>query len=148
MPSRSASTDHESNSIALSADLGRWDVHETIQVSRRPWEVIQLGNCGSPIETPVGWLLLTHAVGPMRTHTISASLLDLEDPTRVIGDLDAPLIAAGEDVRDGYVPNVVYSSGSLAHDGRLMLPFGIADQSVGIAVVDLDGLVARLVPAG
>lgn len=139
-----ARTDHESNSVAFSADPGRWDVHETVQVSRRPWEVIQLGNCGSPIETQAGWLLLTHAVGPMRTYTISASLLDLDDPVRVIGALDAPLIAAGEDVRDGYVPNVVYSCGSLVHGSNLMLPFGIADQSVGIAVVDLDGLVARL----
>lgn len=140
-----ARTDHESNSVAFSADLGRWDAHETVQVSQRPWEVIQLGNCGSPVETEAGWLLLTHAVGPMRTYTISASLLDLDDPTRVIGTLDAPLVAAGEDVRDGYVPNVVYSCGSLAHAGRLLLPFGIADQSIGIAVVDLDGLVTRLV---
>lgn len=139
-----ARTDHESNSVAFTDELGRWDAHETVQVSRRPWELIQLGNCGSPIETSAGWLLLTHAVGPMRTYTISASLLDLEDPAKVIGALDAPLIAAGEDVRDGYVPNVVYSCGSLAHEGRLMLPFGIADQSVGIALVDLDGLVARL----
>ncbi|MGA0863161.1 MAG: hypothetical protein ACO3RB_04635 [Ilumatobacteraceae bacterium] len=80
----------------------------------------------------------------MRTYTISASLLDLKDPTRVIGSLDTPLLAAGEDVRDGYVPNVVYSCGALAHGSTLMLPFGIADQSIGIAVVDLDGLVARL----
>jgi predicted GH43/DUF377 family glycosyl hydrolase len=137
-------SDHESNSISFSDDIGHWDVEETVQVSRKPWEVIQLGNSGSPIETEAGWLLLTHAVGPMRTYTISASLLDLEDPTRVVGTLDAPLLAAGEDVRDGYVPNVVYSCGALAHGSTLMLPFGIADQSIGIAVVDLDGLVARL----
>jgi len=94
--------------------------------------VIQLGNCGSPIETPVGWLLLTHAVGPMRTYTISASLPDLEDPTRVIGDLDAPLIAAGEDVRDGYVPNVVYSCGSLAHDEHCIHVCFLCSQPTGV----------------
>lgn len=137
-------SDHESNSISFSDDIGHWEIEETVQVSRKPWEVIQLGNSGSPIETEAGWLLLTHAVGPMRTYTISASLLDLEDPTKVIGTLDAPLLAAGEDVRDGYVPNVVYSCGALAHDGTLMLPFGIADQSIGIALIDLDGLVGRL----
>lgn len=139
-----ARTDHESNQISFSDDLGRWEVAETVQVSQRPWEVIQLGNCGSPIETEAGWVLLTHAVGPMRTYTISASLLDRDDPVRVIGSLDSPLIAAGEDVRDGYVPNVVYSCGAMAHGSQLMLPFGIADQSIGIAVVDLDGLVERL----
>jgi predicted GH43/DUF377 family glycosyl hydrolase len=137
-------SDHESNSISFSDDIGHWEVEETVQVSRKPWEVIQLGNSGSPVETEAGWLLLTHAVGPMRTYTISASLLDLEDPARVIGTLDAPLLAAGEDVRDGYVPNVVYSCGAVVHGATLMLPFGIADQSIGIAVVDLDGLVARL----
>ena len=137
-------SDHESNSISFSDDIGHWDIEETVQVSRKPWEVIQLGNSGSPVETEAGWLLLTHAVGPMRTYTISASLLDRDDPTRVIGSLDAPLLAAGEDVRDGYVPNVVYSCGSVVHNGTLMLPFGIADQSIGIALVDLDGLVGRL----
>lgn len=137
-------SDHESNSISFSDDIGHWEVEETVQVSRKPWEVIQLGNSGSPMETEAGWLLLTHAVGPMRTYTISASLLDRDDPARVLASLDAPLLAAGEDVRDGYVPNVVYSCGSLVHNGTLMLPFGIADQSVGIALVDLDGLVARL----
>jgi predicted GH43/DUF377 family glycosyl hydrolase len=136
--------DHESNSITFSDCLEHWDESVTIQVPRRPWEIIQMGNSGPPIETESGWLVLTHAVGPMRTYYISALLLDLHDPTRVIASLEEPLISPRHDDRNGYVPNVVYSCGSLAHNDTLMIPFGIADNSIGIATTSIADIVSRL----
>ena len=136
--------DHESNSIAFSDTLEHWENRQTVQVPRRPWEIIQLGNCGSPIETEIGWLVLTHAVGPMRTYYISAMLLDLEDPTKVIASLDEPLLSPTGEARHGYVPNVVYSCGSLRVNDMLMLPFGIADQSIGIATARISALIESL----
>jgi predicted GH43/DUF377 family glycosyl hydrolase len=136
--------DHESNSIAFSDTLEHWEGRHIVQVPRRPWEIIQLGNCGSPIETSEGWLVLTHAVGPMRTYYISAMLLDIADPTKVIASLDEPLIAPRQEVRHGYVPNVVYSCGSLRVDDLLMMPFGIADQSIGIGTLKVSELVGAL----
>jgi predicted GH43/DUF377 family glycosyl hydrolase len=133
--------DHESNSIVFSESLEHWNEHHTIQVPKRPWELIQLGNCGSPIETDRGWLVLTHAVGPMRTYYISALLLDLHDPTRVIASLDEPLISPSNDKRHGYVPNVVYSCGSLCVGDMLMIPFGIADQSIGVSTARVSAIV-------
>lgn len=133
--------DHESNSIVFSETLEHWDAELTIQVPKRPWEIIQLGNCGSPIETDRGWLVLTHAVGPMRTYYISAMLLDLHDPTRVIASLDEPLVSPNNEARHGYVPNVVYSCGSLRVDDLLMMPFGIADQSIGVSTAKVSTLV-------
>ncbi|NUN92216.1 MAG: glycosidase [Verrucomicrobiae bacterium] len=109
-----------------------------------PWEFIQLGNCGSPIELPEGWLVLTHGVGPMREYAIGAMLLDAEDPSRVIGRLPEPLLTATAAERKGYVPNVVYSCGSLVHAARLILPYAMSDQAAGFATVDLDGLLAAL----
>lgn len=138
--------DRETNSVTFSDHLEYWTDTHPIQIPTRPWEVVQLGNCGSPIETPAGWLVLTHAVGPMRTYCISAILLDLHDPCRVIGSLGGPLLAPSELEQDGYVPNVVYSCGSLAHGNSLMLPFGIADQSIGVAIADLDVLLDRMLP--
>jgi predicted GH43/DUF377 family glycosyl hydrolase len=136
--------DHETNSLAFSHHLEYWEDRALLQSPSRPWELIQLGNCGSPIETEAGWLVLTHGVGPMRTYAISAMLLDLDDPLRVIGTLDAPLLAPSEAERNGYVPNVVYSCGSMLHDRTLMIPFGIADESIGIATADLDMLLEHL----
>jgi predicted GH43/DUF377 family glycosyl hydrolase len=115
-----------------------------VQIPLRPWELIQVGNCGSPIETEAGWLLMTHAVGPMRTYCIGASLLDLEDPTRVLGVLKEPLLTPMEDERNGYVPNVVYSCGSMLVGTQLVIPYGISDHSIGIAIADLNGLLERL----
>ena len=97
------------------------------------------GNCGSPIETDAGWLVLTHGVGPMRTYRIGAILLDLEHPERVIGRLRSPLLSPADDERDGYVPNVVYSCGALVHADTLVLPYGIADSAIGFATVPLPG---------
>jgi len=136
--------DHESNAITFSDCLEHWEESVTIQVPRRPWEIIQMGNSGSPIETEAGWLVLTHAVGPMRTYYISALLLDLDDPTRVIASLEEPLISPLHEDRNGYVPNVVYSCGSLAHNDTLMVPFGIADNSIGIATTQISAVLERL----
>jgi predicted GH43/DUF377 family glycosyl hydrolase len=136
--------DHESNWISFSDRLDYWSALSAIQLPSRPWELIQLGNSGSPLETEAGWLVITHAVGPMRTYHLSAMLLDLNDPARVIGSLERPLLSPREDERDGYVPNVVYSCGSLIHAGRLVLPYGIADQSIGIATVEVDKLLEEL----
>lgn len=136
--------DFETNSIAFSHHLEYWEKSEILQRPTRSWELIQLGNSGSPIETEAGWLVLTHGVGPMRTYTISAMLLDLRDPTRVIGTLDEPLLAPATTERNGYVPNVVYSCGSTVMGNNLLTPFGIADQSIGFAVTRLDELLERL----
>jgi predicted GH43/DUF377 family glycosyl hydrolase len=109
-----------------------------------PWEFVQVGNCGSPIETDVGWLVLTHGVGPMRRYTIGAILLDLEDPSRVIGRLPEPLLEPTPEEREGYVPNVVYSCGSVIHAGRLILPYAMSDQSTSFATVSIEELLSKL----
>ena len=136
--------DRESNAIAYSADLHRWGTAATLHTPERPWELIQLGNCGSPIETPAGWLAFTHGVGPMREYAIGAILLDLAQPERLIAALPEPLLVADESERDGYVPNVVYSCGSLLHGGTVVLPYGCGDSSVRIATVDLAQLLGEL----
>ena len=105
-----------------------------------PWELIQVGNCGPPIETGAGWLVLTHGVGPMRVYSIGAILLDLDDPTRLLARTTEPLLTPAHDERDGYVPNVVYSCGGFLHGGTLWIPYGVDDARVAVAAVDLDGL--------
>jgi predicted GH43/DUF377 family glycosyl hydrolase len=141
-------TDGENISLASSSDGYTWSepraLHSPIQV----WEMLQVGNCGPPIETDAGWLVLTHGVGPMRTYVISAILLDRTDPSQVIGRLTRPLLAPDPGEQDGYVPNVVYSCGGLVHDGRLWLPYGIDDSRVGVAWVSLEELLAELNAAG
>jgi predicted GH43/DUF377 family glycosyl hydrolase len=138
--------DRESNAVAFSDDLHRWDDVVTAQVPDYIWEAVQLGNCGSPIELPEGWLVMTHGVGPMRTYGIGALLLELEDPTRVIGHLPRPLLVPTPEEQDGYVPNVVYSCGSLVHAGTLHIPYGIADQSISSATVSVNELLSALEP--
>ena len=137
--------DRESNAIAYSDDGQQWSEAVTIQVPARPWELTQLGNCGSPIETPAGWLVFTHGVGPMREYSIGAILLDREEPERLIGALAEPLLVANESERAGYVPNVVYSCGAMLHDGSIVLPYGCSDSSVRIAIIDLSQLLECLV---
>lgn len=105
---------------------------------------MQLGNCGSPIETESGWLVLTHGVGPMRTYHIGALLLDLDDPTRVIGRLREPLLSPSPEECDGYVPNVVYSCGAIVHADTLLLPYGIGDAAIGFATARLPDLLSAL----
>ena len=136
--------DRESNGVTTSADLRHWDQPVLIQTPERPWEIVQLGNCGPPVETDAGWLVLTHGVGPMRQYGIGALLLDLDDPTIVVGRLAAPLLTPGAGERDGYVPNVVYSCGGMLHGRTLVLPYGCSDAAIRIAVVELDPLIDRL----
>jgi predicted GH43/DUF377 family glycosyl hydrolase len=136
--------DRESIAIASSADTRMWGDAVTVQTPEQPWELIQLGNCGPPIETPEGWLVLTHGVGPMRAYGIGAILLDLDEPTTMIGALDRPILTPSEEERDGYVPNVVYSCGALVHDRTLVLPYGCSDSSIRIAFIDLPQLMDRL----
>jgi predicted GH43/DUF377 family glycosyl hydrolase len=139
-------SDRETNTIASSDNLRHWTDARPCQVPQRAWEVLQLGNCGSPIETEAGWLVLTHGVGPMRTYNIGAMLLDLEDPTRIIGQLSEPLLRPEPDEQDGYVPNVVYSCGAIVHGGNLVLPYGIGDSAIAMASVPLVALLAALEP--
>jgi predicted GH43/DUF377 family glycosyl hydrolase len=139
-------SDRETNTIASSDNLRHWTDALPCQVPTQAWEVLQLGNCGSPIETERGWLVLTHGVGPMRTYNIGALLLDLQDPTRIIGQLRQPLLSPAPDEQDGYVPNVVYSCGGMVHGGTLVLPYGIGDSSIGVATVPLAALLAALEP--
>jgi predicted GH43/DUF377 family glycosyl hydrolase len=139
--------DRENTSVAFSDELHSWRDATTIQRPEQTWELIQIGNCGSPIETPRGWLVLTHGVGPMREYAIGAILLDLDDPARVLGRLPSPLLTPTESERDGYVPNVVYTCGALAHGDRLVIPYGAADSAIGVAVIDLPPLLDALCSA-
>jgi predicted GH43/DUF377 family glycosyl hydrolase len=136
--------DREANAIVTSHDPTVWDDPVSLQRPTEPWDLVQLGNCGSPIETPAGWIMLTHGVGPMRRYAIGAELLDLDDPTRVIGHLTEPLLTPAEDERDGYVPNVVYSCGAMVHRDTIVVPYGLADANVGVAAISLRQLLDRL----
>ena len=139
-------TDGENLSIASSRDGLDWSDAGILHPPSEPWEAVQLGNCGSPIETERGWLVLTHGVGTMRRYAIGALLLDANDPTRVIARLTESLLEAVGDMREGYVPNVVYSCGGLVHDGRLWLPFGVGDQRVRAGSIDLVHLLDAMTP--
>jgi predicted GH43/DUF377 family glycosyl hydrolase len=138
--------DSESISLMYSDNVHFWDERQTLAAPEQLWELVQLGNCGSPIETDVGWLVLTHGVGPMRKYSIGAMLLDLNDPSRVIARLREPLLQPVEQEREGYVPNVVYSCGALLHNGQLILPYGMADHATGFARVGLLPLLAAMDP--
>ncbi len=137
-------SDGETTGLASSPDGFTWTPWQTLQKPAEAWELVQVGNCGSPIETDAGWLVITHGVGPMRTYSIGAILLDLDDPTRVLGRLRSPLLQPAADERDGYVPNVVYSCGALLHDGVVWIPYGIGDIRIGVAWVPLDELLTAL----
>ena len=139
--------DRENCWLAISQDGLTWEHGGLLHAPAQPWELIQTGNCGSPLETAAGWIVLTHGVGPMREYAVGALLLDLDDPSRVIGVLPEPLLAPDADERDGYVPNVVYSCGSLLAGDQLLLPYGASDDSVRFAVVDVPALLARLTGA-
>jgi predicted GH43/DUF377 family glycosyl hydrolase len=138
--------DRETNSIAYSSDGYHWDDYVTFHVATEPWELIHVGNCGPPLETDDGWLVLTHGAGPMRRYVIGAVLLDLQDPTKVIATYPGPLIAPQEDERNGYVPNVVYSCGGLIYRGTLVLPYGVSDCATRIARINVDALLGRMAP--
>ena len=136
--------DRENLHLATSTDVGHWsDITELDQPSRL-WELSQIGNCGSPIETKEGWIVLTHGVGPMRRYVLGALLLDLDDPRRVIGRLREPLLEPEGDEREGYVPNVVYSCGAMVNGDDLVLPYGLSDAAIGVALVSLPQLLDKL----
>jgi predicted GH43/DUF377 family glycosyl hydrolase len=139
-----ARVDNERNFLMWTDNVRFWHECEPIQVPTCPWELTHIGNCGSPLETEAGWLVITHGVGPLREYALGAILLDPNDPARVIGHLEEPLLAAADDERDGYVPNVVYSCGSMIAGNTLVLPYGFSDVGARIATVPLDALLARL----
>ena len=136
--------DREHNFISFSDDLRCWHDVTPLELPVQPWEIIQTGNCGSPIELEEGWLVLTHGVGPMRAYGMGALFLDLDDPSKILGSLVEPLLAPSASEREGYVPNVVYSCGSLLHEGKLFIPYGESDQNISCATVDVGELVATI----
>ena len=136
--------DRESMSLTISEDSYHWNDVRPIEVGKTPWELVHMGNCGSPIEVDEGWLVLTHGAGAMRQYAIGAMLLDKDDPAKVIGRLDEPLLKASDEERNGYVPNVVYSCGALVHADRLIVPYGISDWRIRFASADLGELLGSL----
>ena len=140
--------DGENLYLMFSDDLHFWHNKMPLLKPTYSWEFLQIGNCGSPIETDAGWLVISHGVGPMRKYSIGAFLLDLEDPSRVIGRLEHPLLSPDELEREGYVPNVVYSCGSLVHAGQLILPYAMSDTASSFATVPLADLLAAMKPVG
>jgi predicted GH43/DUF377 family glycosyl hydrolase len=136
--------DNENIFLMFSEHLHFWSNRQQILSPAEPWEYVQIGNCGSPIETERGWLVLSHGVGPMRRYSISAFLLDLDDPSRVIGRRREPLLVAEGGEREGYVPNVVYSCGAVASGDRLILPYAVSDYASSFAVVDLPDLLSSM----
>ena len=137
--------DDENLLIMFSDNPHFWNDPRIILRPAEMWEAVKVGNCGSPLETHAGWLVLTHGVGPMRKYCIGAALLDLHDPTKVLGRLREPLIMPEGVGREGYVPNVVYSCGALLHGGQLILPYAMSDRASTIVSVPLDELLAALV---
>ncbi|MEM9916136.1 MAG: glycoside hydrolase family 130 protein [Planctomycetota bacterium] len=136
--------DGENMFVMQSDNVHFWNDCQKLATPMYPWEFVQIGNCGPPIETEHGWLLLTHGVGPVRQYCIGACLLDLDDPSKVIGHLDQPLIIPNQEERDGYVPNVVYTCGALAHAGHLVIPYAMSDSATTFATVKMDELMDQL----
>ena len=136
--------DYENIYVIFSDHLHFWHTSKMVVRPMFPWEFLQLGNCGSPIETEQGWLVLSHGVGPMRKYCIGAFLLDRDDPRRVIGRLREPLIRPRENEREGYVPNVVYTCGSLLHGRTLIIPFAMSDYATTFATVSLDEILGAM----
>ena len=138
--------DGENNHIMFSDNIHFWQESQIIQEPKLPWEFIQIGNCGSPLETDEGWIVLTHGVGPMRRYCIGAILLDLENPTKIIARLDEPLLVPLEEEREGYVPNVVYSCGAIIHNNELVIPYAMSDINSGVATVAVNELLNCMSP--
>jgi len=136
--------DMENLHLMQSENVRTWSSTRMLRAPTRPWELIQIGNCGSPIETERGWLVLTHGVGPMRRYAIGAMLLELDDPGRVIAHLPEPLMVPTEEEREGYVPNVLYSCGGMVHGETLIFPYAFSDCGIRIALVDLHELLELL----
>ncbi len=138
--------DGENNHIMFSDNIHFWQESQIIQEPTRPWEFIQIGNCGSPLETDKGWIVLTHGVGPMRQYCIGALLLDLENPAKIIARLEEPLLSPREEEREGYVPNVVYTCGAIIHNNELVIPYAMSDIMTGMATVNVSELIDSMQP--
>jgi predicted GH43/DUF377 family glycosyl hydrolase len=136
--------DNENIYLMYSDNVHFWNEHKVLLTPAFAWELIQIGNCGSPIETDAGWLVLSHGVGPMRKYCIGAFLLDRDDPSKVIGRLREPLLKPSQKEREGYVPNVVYTCGALLHQDRLIIPYGLADHATGFATAPLAEVLAAM----
>jgi predicted GH43/DUF377 family glycosyl hydrolase len=136
--------DNENIHLMFSDNVHFWNERRVLLKPEFPWELVQLGNCGSPIETDAGWLVLSHGVGPMRKYCIGAFLLSRDAPGKVIGRLREPLLTPNENEREGYVPNVVYTCGALLHQGELIIPYGLADHATGFATVPLDEVLGAM----
>ncbi|MEK7394099.1 MAG: glycoside hydrolase family 130 protein [Fibrobacterota bacterium] len=136
--------DDENILIMFSDNLHYWNDPQIVMRPAEIWESVKVGNCGSPLETPEGWLVITHGVGPMRKYCIGAMLLDLQDPTKIIGRLREPLLSPEGSEREGYVPNVVYSCGSLLHDGKVILPFAMSDKATTVSSIPLNELLETM----
>jgi predicted GH43/DUF377 family glycosyl hydrolase len=136
--------DDENILLMFSDNIHFWQTPKLLLAPSQPWEFLKIGNCGSPIETEAGWLVLSHGVGAMRKYCLGAFLLDLQDPTRVIGRLRQPLLAPNEAEREGYVPNVVYTCGALLHGQELVIPYGLSDYATSFATVSLSELLAAM----
>lgn len=136
--------DQESTFVMRSDRLREWRNAELAFGPEAGWEAVQGGNCGSPLETANGWLVITHGVGPMRRYALSAVLLDLDEPTKVIGRLPGPLLVPEGDERVGYVPNVVYSCGSMICNGTLVLPYGSGDRAIRFATADVAEIIGEM----
>lgn len=132
------------NYIMYADKINIWENPIKLQEPKFTWEFVQMGNCGSPIETEHGWIMITHGVGAMRRYVLGATLLKLDDPAVEIGRLKEPLLIPNADEREGYVPNVLYSCGSIVHNGKLIIPYGISDSATGFAEVSLDDLIDKL----
>lgn len=137
-------TDGVNNYISFSENINIWRHASLLQTPKYPWEFVQMGNCGSPIETPEGWLVITHGVGPVREYVLGVTLLDLNNPEKEIGRLSTPLLIPNEKEREGYVPNVVYSCGSMIHQDSLIIPYAMSDHASTFATVNLFELLAEL----
>jgi predicted GH43/DUF377 family glycosyl hydrolase len=138
--------DNENLYLIYSDDLYHWDEGVALLEPRFPWEFVQIGNCGSPIELDEGWLLLTHGVGPMRRYCVGAALLDKQDPSKVLGRLPEPLLRPERSAREGYVPNVVYTCGAMRLNGRIILPYAVCDTLSQFATIEIPALLRAMVP--
>lgn len=136
--------DGENSYVMFSDTVQDWPTADLIETPSAAWQLARVGNCGSPLETDRGWLVITHGVGPFRVYTMGAILLDINDPRQVVGHLHEPLLAAPETDRNGYVPNVVYSCGGVIHGNDLILPYGISDTTCRIARIPLTPLLNNL----
>jgi predicted GH43/DUF377 family glycosyl hydrolase len=136
--------DNENLYLIYSDDLHAWDGGQAILKPRFPWEFVQIGNCGSPIELDEGWLLLTHGVGPVRKYSIGAVLLDKADPSRVLARTHEPLVRPEASEREGYVPNVVYTCGAMRHNNQIVLPYAVSDTFSKFATIEIAALMRAM----